>query len=62
MTLTELADRLEPLDEDAFASLLNFETSHDDVPRQAKQMLIAALRFSHENGLTLPSAHLDAAD
>ena len=62
MTLTELARRLEPLDDEAFSSLLGLDTSHDDQPRQAKELIIGALRFSHEHGFKLPSVHLDDAD
>ena len=46
MTLTELADALENIDEEAFASLLlEFELSHDDGPKQVKAMIVDALRF-----------------
>lgn len=33
MTLKELADKFESLDEDVFASLLELEYTHDDQPR-----------------------------
>jgi hypothetical protein len=36
MTLKELADKLEALDEDAFVSLLQLEYTHDDEPGQVK--------------------------
>jgi hypothetical protein len=62
MTLKELADRIESLDEDAFASILGFEYSHDDELGQAKKMIVEALRFSDQNGLRLPPTSLDEAD
>ena len=41
MTPKELADALENVDEEAFASLLlEFELSHDDGPKQVKTMII----------------------
>ncbi len=44
MTPKELADALEKVDEEAFASfLLEYELNHDDGPRQVKQMIIDAL-------------------
>jgi hypothetical protein len=46
MTLKELADALENIDEEAFASLLlEFELNHDDGPKQVKMMIIDALPF-----------------
>lgn len=52
MKLTELADALEKIDEEAFASLLlELELSHDDGPRQVKKMIIdGVLRISTECG------------
>lgn len=62
MTLKEMADKLETLDVDVFASLLGFEYSHDDQPEQAKKMIIDALRFSDQHGLKAPRPKLDDAD
>jgi hypothetical protein len=63
MTLKELADALERVDEEAFASMfLEYELSHDDGPRQVKSMIIEALRFSDSHGLQLPRPPLDEAD
>jgi hypothetical protein len=62
MTLKELADKLETLDEDAFASLLGFEYTHDDAPSRVKKMIIDALRFSDQHGLAPPPIPLDEAD
>jgi hypothetical protein len=63
MTLKELADALEKVDEEAFASmLLEYELSHDDGPKQVKAMIIAALRFSDQNGMRTPRPPLDEAD
>jgi hypothetical protein len=45
MTLKEMADKLETLDVDVFASLLGLEYTHDDQPDQAKKMIIDALRI-----------------
>ena len=63
MTLTELADALENIDEEAFASLLlEFELSHDDGPMQVKTMMIDALRFADQHGMPISRPPLDAAD
>jgi hypothetical protein len=63
MTLKELADALEKVDEEAFASmLLEYELSHDDGPKQIKAMIIDALRFSDQQGLRAPRPPLDEAD
>jgi hypothetical protein len=62
MTLKELADKLESLDADVFASLLGLEYTHDDQPDQAKKMIIEALRFSDQHGLKAPRPPLDDAD
>jgi hypothetical protein len=62
MTLKELADKLESLDVDVFASLLGLEYTHDDQPDQAKKMIIDALRFSDQHGLKAPRPPLDDAD
>jgi hypothetical protein len=63
MTPKELADALENIDEEAFASLLlEYELSHDDGPRQVKAMIIDALRFSDQHGLRGPRPPLDEAD
>jgi hypothetical protein len=63
MTLKELADALENIDEEAFASLLlEYELNHDDGPKQVKTMIIDALRFSDQNGLRASHPPLDEAD
>ncbi len=62
MTLKELADKIEALDEDVFASMLGFEYTHDDEPGQVKRMIVDALRFSDQHGLAPPRASLDDAD
>jgi hypothetical protein len=62
MTLKELADKLEALDEDAFVSLLQLEYTHDDEPGQVKAMMIDALRFAEAHGLKTAQPPLDAAD
>ena len=62
MTLKELADRLEALDEDAFVSLLQFEYTHDDEPSQVKAMMIDALRFADAHGPKVAPPPLDSAD
>jgi hypothetical protein len=62
MTPIELADKLESLDVDSFASLLRFEYSHDDAPAEAKRLIIDALRFANQNGFREPRPSLDAAD
>ncbi len=54
MTLKELADALENIDE--------FELSHDDGPKQVKMMIIDALRFSDQHGLRTSRPPLDEAD
>ena len=63
MTLKELADALENIDEEAFASLLlELELSHDDGPRRVKAMIVDALRFSDQHGMRISSLPLDEAD
>ena len=63
MTLKELADALEKLDEEAFASFFwEFELAHDDRPEQVKTMIIDALRFADQHGLRAPRPPLDDAD
>jgi hypothetical protein len=63
MTLKELADALERVDEEAFASmLLEYELDHDDGPRQVKTMIIDALRFSDQHGMSTSRSPLDEAD
>jgi len=63
MTPKELADALENIDEEAFASLLlEFELNHDDGPKQVKTMIIDALRFSDQHGLRTSRPPLDEAD
>ena len=62
MTLKELADKIEALDEDVFASMLGFEYTHDDSPSQVKRMIVDALRFSDQHGLAPPPTSLDEAD
>jgi hypothetical protein len=63
MTLKELADALENIDEEAFASmLLEFELNHDDGPKQVKTMIIDALRFSDQHGMRTSPPPLDEAD
>ena len=63
MTAKELADALENIVEDAFASLLlEFELNHDDGPKQVKTMIIDALRFADQHGLKAPRPPLDEAD
>jgi hypothetical protein len=63
MTLKELADALEKLEEEAFASLFwEFELRHDDAPKQVKTMIIDALRFADQHGLRAPRPPLDDAD
>jgi hypothetical protein len=62
MTLKEMTDKLESLDVDVFASLLGLKYTHDDQPDQAKKMIIDALRFSDQHGLTAPRPPLDDAD
>ncbi len=63
MTLKELADALDRIDEEAFASLLwDAKLNHDDSLMAVKTMIIGALRFSDEHGLQMPRPHLDNAD
>jgi hypothetical protein len=63
MNPRELADALESIDEEAFASLLlEFELNHDDGPKQVKAMIIDALRFSDQHGLRPSRPPLDEAD
>jgi len=62
MNMNELADKLEALDEDAFASLMDLEYAHDDEPQQVKKMIIDALRFSDAHGLVASRPPLDSAD
>ena len=62
MDATQLADKLEALDVDAFAPLLQLDYSHDDMPGRAKQLIIDALRFAAQHGFTEPRAQLDDAD
>jgi hypothetical protein len=62
MTLKELADKLEVLDEDAFVSLLQLEYTHDGEPGQVKAMMIEALRFADANGMKAAPPPLDSAD
>jgi hypothetical protein len=50
------------LDEDAFVSLLQLEYGHDDEPKQAKKIMIDALRFADAQGLKEPRPTLDSAD
>ena len=58
----ELADKLEALDVEAFASLLRFDYTHDDAPGQAKKLIIDALRFANQHGFSEPRPSLDEAD
>jgi hypothetical protein len=58
----ELADKLEALDVDAFASLLQLDYSHDDAPGQAKKLIIDALRLASQHGFNEPRPSLDEAD
>ena len=58
----ELADKLEALDVEAFASLLQLEYSHDDSPGQAKKLIIDTLRFASEHGFGEHRPPLDEAD
>ena len=58
----ELADKLEALDVESFASLLRFEYTHDDAPGQAKKLIIDALRFASQHGFGEPRPPLDEAD
>jgi len=58
----ELADKLEALDVEAFASLLRFDYTHDDAPGPAKKVIIDALRFASQHGFSEPRPSLDGAD
>jgi len=58
----ELADKLEATDVESFASLLRFDYTHDDAPKQAKKVIIDALRFASRHGFSEPRPPLDAAD
>jgi hypothetical protein len=62
MTLKEIADKLESLDVDVFASLLGLEYTHDDQPDEAKKMIVDALRFSDQHGPKTSRPPLDDAD
>ncbi|WJR76698.1 hypothetical protein [Bradyrhizobium sp. NP1] len=63
MSPKELADALEKVDEEAFASLLwELELNHDDEPKQIKMMIIDALRFSDQHGQGASRPPLDDAD
>jgi hypothetical protein len=63
MTPKELADVLEKIDVEAFASLLlEFELNHDDRPRQVKTMIVDALRFADQQGMPVSRPPLDEAD
>jgi len=63
MTPKELADALEKVDEENFASLLwDLQLIHDDEPAEIKTMIINALRFSDQHGLSAPRPPLDEAD
>jgi hypothetical protein len=62
MNPRELADKLEALDADSFATLLQFDYSHDDAPAEAKKLIIDALRFASRHGFNEPRPPLDAAD
>jgi len=48
----ELADKLEALDVESFASLLGLDYTHDDAPGQAKKLIIDALRFASQHGFS----------
>jgi hypothetical protein len=63
MTLKELADALEKIDEEAFSTLLlEYELDHDDGPRQVRAMIVDALRFSDQHGMRTSRPPLDDAD
>ena len=62
MSFQELADKIEALDEDSFASMLGFEYTHDDAPGRVKRMIVDALRFADQKGLAAPPISLDEAD
>jgi hypothetical protein len=58
----KLADKLEALDVESFASLLGLDYTHDDAPGQAKRLIIDALRFASQHGFSEPRPSLDEAD
>jgi hypothetical protein len=63
MTPNELANALEKIDEEAFASmLLEYELDHDDGPEIIKTMIIGALRFADAHGFRVARPPLDEAD
>jgi hypothetical protein len=63
MTLNELADALEKVDEEAFASmLLEYELNHDEEPLVVKSMIVGALRFADAHGFRVARPPLDEAD
>jgi hypothetical protein len=62
MDSNELADKLEALDVESFATLLGLEYTHDDAPGQAKKLIIDALRFASQHGFSEPRPPLDEAD
>lgn len=63
MTPKELADALEKIDEEAFASLLlELELSHDEGAKQVKTLMIDALRFADQHGMPVSRPPLDEAD
>ncbi|QDW36119.1 hypothetical protein FFI89_002550 [Bradyrhizobium sp. KBS0727] len=63
MTLKELADALEKIDEEAFSTLLlEYELDHDDGPKQVRAMIVDALRFSDQHGMRMSRPPLDEAD
>jgi hypothetical protein len=62
MTLKELADKLEALDEDAFVAALQLEYTHDGEPGEVKAMMVDALRFADAHGMKAAKPPLDSAD
>lgn len=63
MTPRELAEALEKIDEEAFASILiEYELNHDAGPSEVKRMIIDALRYSDQHGMQAPRPPLDEAD
>jgi len=58
----ELANKLEALDVESFASLLRFDYTHDDAPVQAKKLIIDALLFASRHGFREPRPPHDEAD
>ena len=42
--------------------LLEYELDHDDGPRQVKTMIVDALRFSDQHGMSTSRPPLDEAD